>query len=136
MQSAPQDAELREMAVTALDFLEALLTDYSPRDAAKKDLVGGIRPLLVEWRQRLAAPVVDADAMATQKGGSGTYSFDVERRQYTSFDVQATSTIDAFHKAAVQLHQNVEALRFRWDRDNPKDLSVLHLTRWPPLPKG
>jgi len=130
--------ELREGLATVLDALETVLPDLQRcRDQGKKELAASLVEVVAHYRARLAQPdnrIEGDEPLMPPKGGPGKYRFEVVRQQTAEFEIEAESVRRAFHAAAVHLHKNIESLRFRWDKSNQRDLSVLNLVNWPEGP--
>ena len=119
-------AELRKDLESILDVV-SLLT--SGDELSEEDLTG-IDEVCAEIREKLKA-VPEGSASRFPRDH---WVFGVQRTQISTFSVPAKDEAQAFHAAASYLHDNIEALRFTWDRTDPLSLSVLSLKRDPGEP--
>jgi hypothetical protein len=118
--------ELRSTLELALGFISLL----SSGEELSSDDLQSIDEFVSETRGKLQAP----EALKAQKFPASHWVFSVERRQLATFSVEAEDEGKAFARAAGYLHDNIEALRFTWDRRDYYSLTPLSCVRAPETP--
>jgi hypothetical protein len=116
-------AELRRDLEAALDMVALL----SSGEELTEDDLENIDAVCADLREKLKV----APEGSAQHFPRDHWVFGVKRTQYTQFSVAAPDEGQAFCRAASYLHDNIEALRFSWDRRDPLSLQVLELKREP-----
>jgi len=119
-------AELRKDLESLLDIIGML----SSSEVLSEEDLQNVDAVCSDIREKLQAAPVES----VQHFPRGHWVFGVQRTQFSTFSIEAANESRAFHAAAAYLHDNIEALRFTWDRNDPLTLSVLTLKRDPGVP--
>ena len=114
--------ELRESLAALLEITRYLIGGGRISSEELRDLEKSCDEIEEGLKRKKEPPEVFPDSH---------WVFCVQRTQRKLFSVSAKNDNDAWCKAAVRLHGDVEAMRFTWDDSNPLDLSPLQLERTP-----